>query len=116
MKNWLLNKVLGWIGKKLDGYKTKIGGVGLILIGAAGMIGRVFPDQGLPEMDVDSAVASIAAGVAALGLGHKAEKTRAAIAKTIPPEVVIENSIAKAQPMEAQPVRKWDGKAPGQFP
>jgi hypothetical protein len=129
MKNWLLGKLLGFAGKKLDGYKTKIGGVGLILVGIAGIIAKLFPDQNLPEMDLDAAIASIAAGVAALGLGHKAEKTRAAVEATMPPVVSLpepEISVKQGErpsagvtgsaSVEPSPPPKWNSRVPGQFP
>ncbi len=129
MKNWLVDKLLGFVGKKLDGYKTKIGGVGLILVGVVGVIAKLFPDQGLPEMDLDAAIASIAAGVAALGLGHKAEKTRAAVEATIPPafslpepEISVNQvdrpseGVTEPVPVEPSPPPKWNSWVPGQFP
>lgn len=88
MKNWLFGKVLGYAGKKLDGKKTYFGGAGKVLAGLAtlltglvGLLGVVFPDQGLPAMEVEPALATIGAGVYAIssglegiGIGHKIEK------------------------------------------
>jgi len=74
MKNTLLSKLLGWIGKRLDGYKTIIGGVGLILTGCVGVIGHMFPDSGLPAPEVDVIFGQFSVGFVALGLGGKAEK------------------------------------------
>ncbi|PKN60667.1 MAG: hypothetical protein CVU53_01870 [Deltaproteobacteria bacterium HGW-Deltaproteobacteria-11] len=114
MKNWLIGKILGLVGRKLDGYKTKIGGVGLILVGVTGIIAQIFPDQGLPTMDLETSLGSIAAGVAALGLGHKAEKTRAEVARTV--AVPAELDVREVTPAEAvkEPL-PWNGKTPGQF-
>jgi len=114
MKNWLIGKLLAFIGKKLDGYKTKIGGVGLILVGITGILGKVFPDQGLPETELDTSLGAIAAGVAALGLGHKVEKAKAVIQGDKPPEDV-KGPVPIKGPAPL-PIDKWDGKTPGQFP
>jgi len=77
MQNFLLSKLLRWTGRKLDGYKTTIGGVGLILTGLAGLLGYVFPDQeGLPKMDVETVLTTVSAGFVALGFGGKAEKLK----------------------------------------
>lgn len=129
MKSWIISKLFGFVGKRLDGYKTVIGAVGLILVGVVGIVGRIFPDQGLPVMDVDSAFASIAAGVAALGIGHKAEKVRSAVIDTARSTEVLP---AQAPPrdwvpglcpeeeeraaIEQKPAPSWDGRTPGQFP
>lgn len=111
MKNWLIGKILAWAGKKLDGYKTKIGGVGLILVGVTGIIGQIFPDQGLPVMDLETAFGAIAAGLAALGIGHKVEKAKAVIqAQGDRPSEVVKG------PAPLEPAPKWDGRASGQFP
>jgi hypothetical protein len=88
MKNWFVTKILQWLGRKLDGKKTYAGGVGKALVGfgtiitgIVGMLGIMFPDQGLPEMDIDNALAligagvyAISSGVSSIGVGHKIEK------------------------------------------
>lgn len=79
MKNFLLGKLLGFVGRKLDGYKTKIGGVGLILTGLVGIAALIFPDQGLPQMELETSLTTIASGFAVLGIGGKAEKLKATI-------------------------------------
>ena len=84
MKNLLFRKLLGLLGRKLDGYKTKVGGVGLVLVGFIGLVALVFPDQGLPQMDIDTALTTIASGFAVLGLGGKAEKLKATIEAQAP--------------------------------
>lgn len=126
MKNWLMSKMFGFIGQKLDGYKTKIGGIALILLGVVGIVGEIFPNQGLPVTDFESSCASIAAGIAALGLGHKAEKVKAAITAPQPvatPDVAPPNDWVpglcpeeeERTAPEPKPEQKWDGKTPGQF-
>lgn len=115
MKNWLIGRILGFAGRKLDGYKTKIGGVGLILVGVTGILGMIFPDQGLPVMDIDSACAAIAAGIAALGLGHKAEKTTAAVVAARQ-EWVPGLCPEEEERIAMNPPPTWKGKVPGQFP
>lgn len=119
MKNWFIGKILGFVGRKLDGYKSKIGGAGLILVGVAGIIAEIFPDQGLPKMGLESSIGSIAAGITALGLAHKAVKTQAAIKELQTP---VEQSPASKTPDATvtpdvvPPPKQWDGKIPGQFP
>lgn len=76
MKYFITRKVLGYIARKLDGYKTIIGGVGSILLGLAGAIGYFFPDQNLMRMDFDEAAGWIIGGFTVLGLGGKLEKAR----------------------------------------
>jgi hypothetical protein len=120
MKNWFIGKLLGFVGKKLDGYKTKIGGVGFILVGVTGIIAEIFPDQGLPKMGLEGSIGAISAGITALGLAHKAVKTQAAIKELQapaeqPPASATPNG-AIATPDVAPPPKQWDGKVPGQFP
>jgi len=79
MKIFFLDKLLGFTARKLDGYKTLIGGLGLILSGLVGVLGQMFPEQGLPHMELETAWTTMAAGFVALGLGGKAEKLRASI-------------------------------------
>lgn len=121
MKNWLIGKILGFIGKKLDGYKTKIGGVGLILVGVTGIISQIFPDQGLPVVDLETAIGSMAAGLAALGIGHKVEKAKAVI-ESQEGRVYGLPQTDSLKPQEhpfehpVLPPPAWGGKTPGQFP
>lgn len=80
--NWIKDRLLAWLGKKLDGKKTYLAGVGFILIGIAGVVARMYPDAGLPESDWDSISGYFAAGLGAFGLGHKGEKAIAAAGTT----------------------------------
>jgi len=81
MQNFLIGKLLRWIGKRLDGYRTVIGGVGMILSGIVGLLGYIFPDNpDLPKMDLDHILAVISGGFIAIGLGGKAEKVKNEIA------------------------------------
>lgn len=77
MKNFLLNKLLGWLGNKLNGYKTYLAGGGFILLALVGCAGKLFPDQGLPEMDWDTIGTHFSGGMALFGVGHKMEKIAA---------------------------------------
>lgn len=74
MKGFFFKKATGYAGKKLDGYKTIIGGVGLILTGIVGVIGNIFPDSGLPAPEFEFIMGQFSLGFVALGLGGKAEK------------------------------------------
>lgn len=117
MKNWLIGKILGFIGRKLDGYKTKIGGVSFIVMGVTGLVGEMFPDQGLPRPGIETSLGYITGGFTILGIGHKVEKARAEIARSVPVPAVLEETAAPAQestiPLEPH---RWDGRTPGQFP
>lgn len=74
MMNWIRDKVFAWMGGKLSGYKTYIAGAGFILLALAGCAGKLFPDQGLPEMDWDTIGGQFSGGMALWGVGHKLEK------------------------------------------
>jgi len=90
MKNFLLNKLLRFVGRKLDGKKTYAGAVGKILTGLTtllggllGLLSAVFPDQGLPQVDpeysygmVITGAYAVFSGLQGLGLGHKLEKAK----------------------------------------
>lgn len=87
MKNFFLTKILGWIAIRLDGYKTTIGGVGLIITGVLGILGNMFPDQNLPVMSYEQAFATLASGFTVLGIGGKLEKLKkTAMATDVKPE------------------------------
>ena len=72
--NMIVEFLFGRIARALDGYKTAIGAIGLILLGIVGLIGHYWPDSGCPAMTPDAAMGSIAGGFIAMGLGSKAEK------------------------------------------
>ncbi len=82
MKNFILTRILGLIGSKLDGYKTKIGGVGGIILGILGIVKLIFPTElpQLPDLGLEASLAAISAGFVALGIGGKLEKQTKAIA------------------------------------
>lgn len=78
--NWIVTKFLGFIGRKLDGYKTKIGGCGLILSGLIGLINLTFPGTvPFPAMDLETVITNMAGGFAVLGVGGKLEKQTTAV-------------------------------------
>lgn len=95
MKFFFLGKLLTYLGRKTDGYKTKVGGVGLILTGLVGLLGHLYPDQGLPQMELESVFATVSAGFVALGLGGKAEKLKAAL-EAAPPAAKVADAPAEA--------------------
>lgn len=70
---------LNIIAKKLDGYKSKIGGWSLIALGVVGFVGNMWPDLGLLMMDLDTACAYIGLGWTALGYGGKMDKIKNAM-------------------------------------
>jgi len=76
MKNFILTRVLKFIGRKMDGYKTYAGatgktlaGLGTLFAGIIGLLGIAFPDQGLPKMEMEPALGLISAGVYAISSG-----------------------------------------------
>lgn len=76
MQYFLTSKVVRFIAGRLDGKKTIIGGVGMILLGLAGIVGWLWPDTGIPPMDFDKAAGYIVGGFGVLGIGGKIEKLR----------------------------------------
>lgn len=105
IKDFIIGKVLTIAGSKLDGYKTKIGGAGLILTGIGTVIVAItmalrlmFPDlTSFPEADVTTmlktggaGIASISIGFSTIGLGHKVDKNTVAVkaqVKTVDQEI-----------------------------
>lgn len=89
MNKMLVGLGLSFIAKMMDGHKTYFGGavlillgLGKILVGIAGIVGNMYPDIGAPVMDVDTisatfqnGAAMFGAGLAAIGIGHKVEKS-----------------------------------------
>jgi hypothetical protein len=68
------NIIFNRVAKSLDGYKTKIGGVGLGLLAIVGMIGHYWPESNCPPMEVDKSLEMLAASFTILGLGSKVQK------------------------------------------
>ena len=80
MSEWVNTKILQYIGSQMSGWKTKVGGIGFILVGVLGLVRIAFPDLNqLPDADIGTALGEIAAGFAALGIGHKADKLTDAV-------------------------------------
>jgi hypothetical protein len=79
MRYFILDKVTKYTGKKLDGHKTKLGGLGFLLYGIVGLLGKMFPDQGLPVLETSSIWELIFTGIAILGLAGKADKLTTAV-------------------------------------
>lgn len=80
MKFFFFGKLLEFLGRKLDGYKTKIAGAGWLLLGIVITLGQMFPDTGLADnKGIESALACFNAAMTAWGLGGKAEKIKSAM-------------------------------------
>jgi hypothetical protein len=75
---FILDLILSRIFKSLDGYKTAIGGIGLILLGVVELVGHYYPDLGLPDVDIENALGNLSLGLATLGIGNKVEKALSA--------------------------------------
>lgn len=90
----IINLVGKWTGanaiwEKVDGYKTKIGALALMLSAAADLLTRLaaLPDfaallKFAKALPADQSWLALVAGIAALGLGHKMEKSAGAEIKT----------------------------------
>ena len=74
--NFLGKMSLNGVARRLDGYKTVIGGVGMMLLGIVQLIGHYWPESQLPGRDPVEAMEMIGFGFAALGLGGKLEKIK----------------------------------------
>jgi hypothetical protein len=74
MKYFITEKVVKFIAHKLDGKKTIIGGLGMILLGLLGVVGDIWPDLGMPKMEFDKAASMIVGGFSVLGVGGKLQK------------------------------------------
>jgi len=81
MGTFFITKLIRFVGMKLDGYKTTVGGIGMILTGLMGIIGIMFPDvEVLPKnMSLDESIILISGGFGVIGIGGKMEKTKRAL-------------------------------------
>ena len=77
MKNWLLGKGLGWLGSRLEGYRTYLAAVGFILLGIVGCVGKMYPDSGLPNPEWEITMGYFTAGLGLFGVGKKIDKNTA---------------------------------------
>lgn len=93
--NWIITKLAKWIGGKFDGYKTQIGGIGLILTGVISAINLIWPGTvpGVPTMDLDGIIAAIGGGFVALGIGGKIEKNTAAVKESANAQATSQDNI-----------------------
>lgn len=84
MLNLIIKKGLQWVGCRLDGYKTNIGGGVSIVYGLLGIAHIMFPSetQAIPDMTIDEIITYITLGVSAIGIGHKLEKNTKALIET----------------------------------
>ena len=112
LRNWGLDKVTGYVGRKTEGYKTKAGGVGLFLLGIVGIMGHIWPDVGLPVQEWDIIVGELAGGLAAFGIGGKIERVKAAVQENTD---ITKATVTPSLEQRVAP-EKWDGKIKGQFP
>lgn len=75
MKNFILTRVIGGVGEKVDGYKMKGAGVAAILMAVLGFIHLLFPDiPGLPELEPMDCWYALIAGIALIGGAGKGAK------------------------------------------
>lgn len=80
MQNFILTRVLRFVGRKMDGKKTYFAGTSAILIGVAGLFRVMFPEAiQAPDLTLEQSLGSIISGLAMLGIGGKLEKTKKAI-------------------------------------
>ena len=64
----------------MEGWKTKLGGIGGILSGLA-IIAAAFTAQTFDYQTIITGLLAISGGFAAIGLGHKADKVKAVLEK-----------------------------------
>ena len=79
MKNFILTKLLRYVGKRMNGHKTQFAGVGFILFGIIGIIGVMYPDTKIVELSLEQSLTAIISGLAALGLGGKLDKVKSVL-------------------------------------
>ncbi len=60
----------------MSGWKTKAGGIGMILTGAGAILASVSGADGFSYESIQGGIGMITAGLAVLGIGHKIEKSR----------------------------------------
>ena len=60
--------------KFLDGYKTKLGGFGMLFTGLAGLIYHFVDSANAMALSFPEAIALITGGLGILGIGHKIQK------------------------------------------
>ncbi len=63
-----MDRILNLLG---HGWKTYVAGIGLILIGLAGLCDVAIPDLLAEEWTIDQALARIAEGLGLIGIRHK---------------------------------------------
>jgi len=68
--------ILKYIAGSLDGYKTIIGGLGMLALGSVYVVAYMFPNENLPAGDVEKGFTLITLGFTALGIGGKLEKLK----------------------------------------
>ena len=80
MIQWIFKRILGGVGKRLDGYKSKIGAGGEIVLGIGtcctaitAFIKIMFPKDfaAFPDMDTKTASATFGVGIALISTGIK---------------------------------------------
>jgi len=88
MGKMLVSFGLKYLASKMNGYKSYsgatskiIGGVVSILTGIVGAIGYMYPDLGLPEMEIEAIIGlfgagwyAISSGFEGIGIAHKLVK------------------------------------------
>ena len=88
MKAFIINRAAHYLGRKLDGHKTRIAGIGTMLAGLVmalngvlQLIGSIYPDMGFEGTTPAEAIETITLGLLGLGggfgvvgVGHKLEK------------------------------------------
>lgn len=75
-------KILRVIGKRFDGHKTQLGGLGLFCLGILYGLPLLIPDIAQitgTEGDLEKSIASFTGAFGLLGLGGKAEKLKRAV-------------------------------------
>ena len=82
MQNFIIVRILRAIGKRFDGYKTILSGLGFFCIGILQGLPLLIPDLATTtgtEGNLTLCIASFTAALGAWGLGGKAEKLKKAL-------------------------------------
>lgn len=82
MKYFITRKILGYVARKLDGYKTYLFAAAGLLFGLFGMVGHFYPGSGLPQMSFEHAADLIVFGGMGLGGANKIDKLMGLLRKT----------------------------------
>jgi len=83
MKNFILVRILRYIGGKFDGHKTRIAGLIPFLHATISLIGVIYPEYATGEADLEQIIAEYTGAFGIWGIGGKLEKTKAVLKEKV---------------------------------